>query len=662
MEWIGMPANKTCESEVSMELFLHCSLVPAVFIIAVLSFLQRRGKKMAIDEKIPVLRGHFGLVVPLDFIGSLSNRWSYGFAFGAVSSSVLLLFSERYIPFTVPSWARALVYLAGALEVGLAYFPFFACLSTDFKIVGGVLGILYTLIWFIITLWDIVTCPSGQILGKYQKIICLWPCILCLFVLLARYIHMLVKAVQAHLNLDVDEDQERLLQTHQAQYVKQLLRAPPEREVEKSWFQRKIYDWDPYFKFPNRLIGTTIISLIDLYILSLADYSLSSYAFNRLDGLKDSLEDLASSLNMTDNIIAKSIPHIEELIRVARGAWLVTTIFAMLTSVTYIFHVLACYRKHLKRLWAGQKGFLPQKFHRPSSAVSMAAITRYSGWQIAFTLWGYLIIHFVQFLLGLLIAYALVLPIVHGNGLELLKHLAIIILTLALVAGLVILQIFLVHIFFLQDKILQTDKQKPLALNNRKAFHIFNYFFFFYNVIMGLGNCILRLIFSFTVGMCLVPRIDRTILQRGYETLDPGYHTWIGMIFADHYHSNPVMICFCHLLLAANLENQRRRISILSSFDNISSEPAENCRARVRWKLIYTLLKNPKLILLRKRRTSWSSSRSDQARPDTMTVPYVLASQYRNPVESDIPSTLLGHHVSMLLSTESPPESSSSTG
>ncbi|MBN3325271.1 CC180 protein, partial [Atractosteus spatula] len=591
-----------------------------VFIIAVLSFLQRRGKKMVIDEKIPVLRGHFGIVVPLDFIGSLSNRWSYGFAFGAVSSSVLLLFSEKYMPFTVPSWARALVYLAGALEVGLAYFPFFACLSTDFKIVGGVLGILYTLIWVIITLWDIVTCPSGQILGKYQKIICLWPCILCLFVLLARYIHMLIKAIQVHLNLDVDEDQERLLQTHQAQYVKRLLRAPPEREVEKSWFQRKIYDWDPYFKFPNRLIGTSIISLIDLYILSLADYSLSSYTFNRLDGLKDSLEDLASSLNMTDNIIAKSIPHIEELIRVARDAWLVTTIFAMLTSVTYIFHVLACYRKHLKRLWAGQKGFLPQKFHRPSSAVSVAAITRYSGWQIAFTLWGYLIIHFVQFLLGLLIAYVLVLPIMHGHGLELLKHLAIIILTSGLVVGLVILQIFLVQIFFLQDKILQTDKQKPLALNNRKAFHNFNYFFFFYNVIMGLGNCVLRLIFSFMVGTWLVPRIDRTILQRGYETLDPGYHTWIGMIFADHYHSNPVMICFCHLLLAANLENQRRRISIYSSFDNISSEPAVNCRARVRWKLIYTLLKNPKLILLRKRRTSWSSSRGWKQLADHVTI------------------------------------------
>lgn len=121
---------------------------------------------------------------PLDTIGSLSNRWSYGFAFGAVSSSVLLLFSERYIPFTVPPWARgtlsvyndiqtlrlhiftiqlqcertcwcgvcwlfssAIVYLVGALEVGLVYFPFFACLSTPFRKAGAVLGILYSLAW-----------------------------------------------------------------------------------------------------------------------------------------------------------------------------------------------------------------------------------------------------------------------------------------------------------------------------------------------------------------------------------------------------------------------------------------------------------------------------------------------------------------------------------
>lgn len=107
-------------------------------------------------------------------MSSLSNRWSYGFAFGAVSSSVLLLFSESYLPFPVPPWARgtppqhhitaalwslpafnglsftltlAILYLVGALEIGVVYLPFFACLSTPFRTVGAVLGILYSLPW-----------------------------------------------------------------------------------------------------------------------------------------------------------------------------------------------------------------------------------------------------------------------------------------------------------------------------------------------------------------------------------------------------------------------------------------------------------------------------------------------------------------------------------
>lgn len=41
----------------------------------------------------------------------------------------------------------AIVYLVGALEVGLVYFPFFACLSTPCRTVGAILGIFYSLCW-----------------------------------------------------------------------------------------------------------------------------------------------------------------------------------------------------------------------------------------------------------------------------------------------------------------------------------------------------------------------------------------------------------------------------------------------------------------------------------------------------------------------------------
>lgn len=41
----------------------------------------------------------------------------------------------------------AFVLLIGGFEVGLSHFPFFACLSSEFRLVSSILGFLYSLIW-----------------------------------------------------------------------------------------------------------------------------------------------------------------------------------------------------------------------------------------------------------------------------------------------------------------------------------------------------------------------------------------------------------------------------------------------------------------------------------------------------------------------------------
>lgn len=53
-------------------------------------------------------------------------------------------------------------------------------------------------------------------------------------------------------------------------------------------------------------------------------------------------------------------------------------------------------------------------------------------------------------------------------------------------------------------------------------FHNFSYFLFFYNVLLGLGACLSRLLISCILGTWLIARIDRTIMQKGYEGADMG--------------------------------------------------------------------------------------------------------------------------------------------
>ncbi|XP_063081170.1 stimulated by retinoic acid gene 6 protein-like isoform X2 [Cavia porcellus] len=586
--------NVSCSSSVNMELFLHYSLIPSFLIIVVLSFLQRREHRRQKDDTTYLLGNHFGIIMPLDFVGTFSNRWSYGVAFGATANKVMFLFSEGNQLPQVPQWAQALVLLIGGMEVGLSHFPFFACLSSEFRLVSSVLGFSYSLLWFVVTVLQISQCPHGQFVGRYESLVFYWPSLLCLVFLLGRFLHMFVKALRVHLRWEPQEEEKPvLLEAHQAEHVKQLLRKAQPQEGKKSWFQTRVYEWDPCFQFPSRMIGTIVLAFICLYLFIVIEFCVFVYVRDKLDEFESDLENYITNMNQT-GVLTPFIQQVQELLSVAKGVWVVTILPASLTCVSYLFHILVCYRKHMKRLWAGNKHFLPSKFRDPSPSESVAAIARYSGWQIAYILWGYLIIHVMQSLCGMMIMYGLVLPITHDRGLEMLQGLGLGLLTISIVVGLMILQVWIAASFFLQPKLGTADKQKPLALNNRKAFHNFNYFLFFYNVLLGLGACLSRLLISCILGTWLIARIDRTIMQSGYERADMGFSAWVGMLYVDHYHTNPVLVSFCHILLTDHEERKLQKTTYQSAGPHISA------RARTRWLLLQTLINNPRLTVLRK--------------------------------------------------------------
>nr|KAF6485356.1 hypothetical protein HJG63_010580 [Rousettus aegyptiacus] len=206
----------------------------------------------------------------------------------------------------------------------------------------------------------------------------------------------------------------------------------------------------------------------------------------------------------------------------------------------------------------------------------------------------------------MVIMYSLVLPIIHNRAREMLQGLSIGILTISIVLGLMILQVWVAASFFLQPKMGTADKQKPLALNNRKVFHNFSYFLFFYNVLLGLSACLSRLLISCILGTWLIARIDRTIMQSGYERADMGFRAWIGMLFVDHYHTNPVLVSFCHILITGHRDRSLQR-AITYKYLNQSAGHRISARSRTRWLLLQTLINNPRLVVLRKSKPSHGS-------------------------------------------------------
>ncbi|WAR24176.1 STR6L-like protein, partial [Mya arenaria] len=82
------------------------------------------------------------------------------------------------------------------------------------------------------------------------------------------------------------------------------------------------------------------------------------------------------------------------------------------------------------------------------------------------------------------------------------------------------IQTILVAKFFMQPKLEEIDKYKPLAVNNRTVYDVFSFFMLFLNASIGLVQYVKRILFSAVLGVFLIPRMDRSLYMRGYETMD----------------------------------------------------------------------------------------------------------------------------------------------
>ncbi|KAK3507750.1 hypothetical protein QTP70_035081, partial [Hemibagrus guttatus] len=461
--------NKFCD--VSPENFLLLYLLPSVFILLLLSFVERRQKICSFEKRFPCLSGRFGIVVPLDFTSSLENRWSYAFAFGAVTPMIFNLFFGfiNPFPYTPPRYLNVLVYLVAALEVGVVCKPFFACLSTANQMLGGILGLLYTLSWLVFKLWDFIFCnrTSNYDANSFEAYVLQYDWLfgilhlLSMGFLLFRFGLIIVKDVLIRLK-KIDKQKE--VKKHQYRYVQRLLRGPAEVSVEKSWFQRKVYEWDPYFKFPNRIIATVVLCSFGMYMIVLTEQITSSWCTRYLYKIwPDFIEPNLHYIPAISGFESLWTMHLNYI----TYTWYITSVCAAVSSVIHISHVLVYYRKHIKSLWAGDKKYLPK--NKLNSAVSVAGLLKYPGYQIAFTMWGYLIVHVAIFTIGMVFVYLVISPIreygFHFWLLELTNFLTNFFIVFALMR----FQRIIIKIFFLQDKNSPQDKLKPLALNNRLA-------------------------------------------------------------------------------------------------------------------------------------------------------------------------------------------------
>ncbi len=133
----------------------------------------------------------------------------------------------------------------------------------------------------------------------------------------------------------------------------------------------------------------------------------------------------------------------------------------------------------------------------------------------------------------------------------------------------------------------------------------------FQNAVVGLASAFLRVIYAILFGVLLLFRLDRVVLMKGFENFDKGHKSYIGFLYLEHTLNNPILLLFMELLLKGRHQRMLQKDDLRK--DNLPANQSEErlgavvpevkheclprCshRACNRWKVCYTLLRNPVL-------------------------------------------------------------------
>ncbi|CAH3160131.1 unnamed protein product [Pocillopora meandrina] len=546
--------------------------------------------------------------------------------FGATSSTCLNMFLQpRNGIFQMPDpagWVQVFQNIVTVLVYGILFYPFFACLTAENRLVGSLLGFLYVTIRFLFKLGIEFQCMK-YLKGEYQKELFYLtylgsvPITLCLAFIWMRFGILLYREVRKKWFPSERRGGEEIRDTRLAReteiaHMRELLYpgSISGNMVGLNWFSTLLhcfYKPRKDFKFSTQFISTTLVSALMILQVFMAVLSLMD-VMRRVYIEKYKTHGDTSSANFVDVLF---------------GGIEAGLVLSAVISLLMLLHFMKCHREHVLQLYQGQAIYSKDLLLTPAASVGKSL--RYSGYQIAYTLLGFGTL--TTFLSTVVAALAIVFKSKELLAPELWKHLKetgiAILPTLALAIFLMLFQLFLTHFVFRYSNY----PNITVTIDNRRLFSIMSYFFFFYNIILGLFSGFMRILKGMLLGVIFISRIDRSSLMQGFQAWDKAFVAYLGFVTVLVAHSHPVMLVFCQLLIDRKKDHQPPQdlppdlvqtsqtqlilpfLSLcLSGFMREPRRPRMSQKAVNRWFLAVTLLRNPSFIKYRRQGRHFTAS------------------------------------------------------
>ncbi|XP_025078146.1 stimulated by retinoic acid gene 6 protein-like [Pomacea canaliculata] len=438
--------------------YITYAIAPSVIILTLLAFLQNRRQPNKCGYHKP------SLVVPMRFLDGYEDRWAYALSFGAITGVLISVFMNSFISSSgeVSSdstnmfcgqsnstlcreiWAKTLLLQAQALVASLVCAPHFACITTSHRLVGAVCGLLYSTFWLVVYMQGVVAsirAMSDKTVGALMLLRDL-PIIPCFIGLALRSVWAAYMCYKTRTL--VVESEEPLVVDHQVKHVKALF-APLSKDVQhpttlleklKRKVRSQLY---PFFKLPTRIVSIAFVQLIVIYYAALTLTPIG-----------------VETRRLVIFFLSENTSERNTIIAIFEGVWITASLIGVISSVIYVILFVINYRHNVIYIYKGMKSSLMEG--SSTAHKLMAQSLRLPGYQIAYIVWGLVVMFGAVAVIGAILAFGIFFLAKLNLLTSVLQSLAQTLSVPAITIGLFYLQVLFVRMFLMQPKLHPEDK------------------------------------------------------------------------------------------------------------------------------------------------------------------------------------------------------------
>uniref|UniRef100_A0A8C9F673 Receptor for retinol uptake STRA6 n=1 Tax=Pavo cristatus TaxID=9049 RepID=A0A8C9F673_PAVCR len=544
--------------------------------------------------------GSFPPHSPANFLEEEGNRGLMAAVFGILFSSLCVLVLDAD---PLPLITHSSQHSRGKAEywkiLALLYYPAFyyplaACATVGHR-ASYLLGCLLSWCHCVVHVWQKVDCPQSPKIYRYYSTLSYVPIIFCLMVLSLWYPALLIRSLTGK----EETSNKEVMKVYE---VVGTQGSPTWKTSIHSWFL-------PFagFQLPLKIVlsmTTSVIAVYQVALLLLVAF-VPTIQIVRAGMTKDVVVLLVQfGLVPSENPgmpgdMEKELSTVKHYLWSLEVCYVCSLVLCCLLTLAMLLRTLVMHRSNLKALYQGAVLDVFYKAHilRPSRQAIVCWMS-FASFQTAFACLGLLIQQVIFFICFAAFTFLVVIPLQSGTSSYLFK---IVPFWLTLVVA-VIVQNVAAHYQFLEQHPLRKE------LTNRRALYIITYLLFPINVLVGVLAGVWRMVISALYNAIHFCQLDISLLNRGVETFDPGYHAYCHYLKTEVSQSHPLMRVFCLLLLQPTKPQgppEPRTGDLEEGLQLMHTKKAPSGggrlkRSRARWWLAYTLLNNPSLMACRK--------------------------------------------------------------